>query len=27
VDFADFALFATGWLQDESLTEDVLYGP
>jgi hypothetical protein len=27
VDFADFALFAIGWLQDESLTEDALYRP
>jgi len=27
VDFTDFALFAIGWLQDESLTEDVLYEP
>ena len=25
VDFADFAMFAAAWLQDESLTEDVLY--
>jgi len=25
VDFIDFAMFATAWLQDESLTEDALY--
>jgi len=25
VDFADFAMFVTAWLQDASLTEDVLY--
>lgn len=25
VDFADFAMFAAAWLQDASLTEDVLY--
>lgn len=27
VDFSDYAAFATIWLQDESLTEDILYEP
>jgi hypothetical protein len=27
VDFIDFAMFAATWLQDESLTQDVLYDP